>query len=171
MTFAAFEHRMDRLGGLKFKPVSLQTHWEALRDLADAELDAAIARAQREADEFPSPKMLRAFVDEVRMRPTVEPAEDRSVPVEPTTIDVADLGLKIPVTREWRYYCEDCRDTGMRALWCGPDKDPSPFLGRAKSTCERRKEHGSHEFVVECPCASSNPDVQRRKARDQQVKR
>lgn len=56
-----FKRQMHRLGGLKFAPQTLDTHWEALRDLGDDEFVAAVDRAQRECDEFPSPRQLRAL--------------------------------------------------------------------------------------------------------------
>jgi hypothetical protein len=162
---------MDRLGGLKFKPANLQTHWEALSDLGDAELVAAISRAQRECEEFPAPKMLRVFVDEYRGRIEV-PEEDpsRAVPVEPTTFEIPEVGLKIPITREWRYYCDECNDTGMRSYWCGVGQSTRwPWM--KVMHCARRNEHGEHEWVDQCQCAATNPAVLRRLARAQQVSR
>lgn len=57
-----FKAQMKRLLGLKFAPTDLSTHWEALSDLTEAELEDAVACAQRECDEFPSPRKLRSFV-------------------------------------------------------------------------------------------------------------
>lgn len=167
----AFREAMTRLMGLRFAPASLQTHWEGLSDVKHAELEAAITRAQRECDDFPSPRQLRAFIDQARSRPQLEPLEDRTIAVQPTTIEVPQIGVSIPVLREWRYYCQDCRDTGYRALWCGPDRDPALFLGRTVGRCGVAKEHCSHEFVVACTCATSNPDVQRKRARERQTVR
>lgn len=162
---------MKRLVGLKFAPSDLTTHWEALRDLAADELDVAIMRATRECDEFPSPKMLRAFVDEHRAR-VVVPEEDPSRAVDlddARTVALPD-GTTIPVPREWSYYCDVCSDTGMRSFWCGdsPSKrQPWLTVGR----CGRRKAHGEHEWVEACPCAPTNPDVIRKQLRAQQVTR
>ena len=63
---AVFQRQMQRLGGLKFAPATLDTHWEGLSDVTPDELDAAITRAVRDCDEFPSPRQLRAFVNEER---------------------------------------------------------------------------------------------------------
>lgn len=63
-----FRTQMDRLAGLKFAPTTLGTHWEALSDLTEAELTAAVDRAQLECDEFPSPRTLRSFVPRPDMR-------------------------------------------------------------------------------------------------------
>jgi hypothetical protein len=166
-----FRDAMKRLMGLKFAPSELTTHWEALRDLTAVELDAAVARAQKESDEFPSPRMLRAFVDEFRARQLVsEEDQSRAIPVEPTTFEVPHVGLTIPITREWRYYCDECSDTGVRSFCCGAGES-SRWPWMRVERCARRKAHADHEWVEPCPCAETNPDVQRKKARAQQVTR
>jgi hypothetical protein len=176
MTFAAFTRTMDRLDGLKFKPANLQTHWEALSDLDDAELVAAVERAQRECDEFPAPKMLRAFVDEYRRDLPVPPEDlSRETPAEPRTI-VTPYGESHTFSREWKYFCEDCSDTGRRSYWCGDAPSTRmPWLKVARChtvNCEKLRRGGyEHEWVDRCPCADTNPDVLRRKARAQQVTR
>lgn len=170
MTFAAFEQSMDRLAGLKFKPVNLRTHWEALADLTPLELSEAIEQAQRECEEFPSPKMIRMFVDQFRSRISI-PDEDwsRATPIEPKEIRFPD-GRVIRITHEWRYYCEDCNDTGSRVNWCGSSPSTRrPWL--QVFSCERKGDHGEHEWTDACPCAATNPDVQRKKQRAQQVTR
>jgi hypothetical protein len=177
MTQVAFEQSMRRLTGLKFAPASMVTHFEALSDLGDVELDAAISRAARECDEFPSPKMLRAFVDEFRARAPV-PDEDvtRETPSEPRTITTPD-GTAYTFTREWKYFCDTCSDTGRRSYWCGDGpSERMPWLTVARChtiNCDkiRRGMAYGHEWVDTCPCADTNPDVQRKKARAQQVTR
>jgi hypothetical protein len=161
---------MKRLMGLKFAPASLDTHWEALHDLTPLELSEAIEQAQRECDEFPSPKMLRMFVDQFRSRIEI-PEEDwsRATPIEPREIRFPD-GRVIRITHEWKYYCEDCNDTGQRVNWCGVRPSTRrPWLPVMQ--CGRRAEHGEHEWDDRCPCADTNPDVLRKKARAQQVTR
>lgn len=170
MTAQAFKSQMDRLAGLKFAPADLTTHWEALHDLTPLELSEAIETAQRECDEFPSPKMLRMFVDQFRSRISI-PEEDwsRATPIEPKEIRFPD-GRVIRITHEWKYYCEDCSDTGQRVNWCaaGPSVR-RPWLSVYR--CERKGDHGDHEWTEPCPCAATNPDVQRKKLRAQQVTR
>jgi hypothetical protein len=166
-----FTDRLKRLMGLKFAPVDLTTHWEALRDLADEELDAAIVRAQRECEDFPSPKMLRAFVDDYR-RDLPVPEEDwsRAIESDPTTFTLPDGTTKIHIRRTWKYFCDVCSDTGMRSFWCGASPSKRyPWL--PLGPCGRRKEHGEHDFAEACPCAETNPDVMRKKAQAQQVTR
>jgi hypothetical protein len=171
-----FTERLKRLMGLKFAPADLTTHWEGLRDLADEELDAAIARAQRECEDFPSPKMLRAFVDEYR-RDLPVPEEDisREVPAEPRTIATPD-GHAYTFTREWKYFCESCSDTGRRSFWCGDEPStrmPWLMVARCRTVnCEKLRRGGyAHEWVTGCGCADTNPDVIRKRAQAAQVTR
>lgn len=169
MTKLAFKAHMDRLAGLKFAPTSLKTHYEALSDLSDAELGAAVDRAQRECEEFPAPKMLRAFVDDQRSRVAV-PEQDQSrweTLKDARSVRLPD-GTELKFTREWKCYCEDCGDTGLREFWCG--STPSklhPWLPVV--ACERTRPHGEHSWAKACPCAETNPDVQRKKMQAQQV--
>jgi hypothetical protein len=172
----AFQRQMQRLGGLKFAPAGLDTHWEALSDLSDAELDAAVSRAARECEEFPAPKMLRMFVDDYR-RDLPVPDEDlsRETPMAPLTI-VTPYGDTHTFTREWKYYCEDCCDTGRRSSWCGDgpsERYPWMSVARCYTTnCEKLRRGGyAHEWVDHCPCAYTNPAVLRKKAQAAQVTR
>jgi len=173
VTWDQFQGQMARMSGLKFAPKELQTHWEALRDMPEPLLAAAVAHAQKTSDEFPSPKMLRMYADQLRARvvPLEEPP-DRSTP-NPTPVEVVipQTGQVLPFQRYWRYYCEDCSDSGWLTFWCGetPDVERFPWLVRRR--CNRNREHYAHEWVTACPCAPTNPDVQRRLERDRRVKR
>ena len=169
MTRAAFKSQLDRLTGLKFAPSTLDTHYEALSDITAPELDAAIARATKECEEFPSPKMLRIFVDDYRRDRQVPPEDwdTRAEPIEPHEITFPD-GRVIKVTHRWKYYCEVCSDTGTRIWWCSTRPSARrPWLEIWK--CERRGDHGEHEWTDKCPCADTNPDVQRKRALAAQV--
>jgi hypothetical protein len=86
------------------------------------------------------------------------------------------LGLK----RVWKYYCDECSDTGWFTFWChGEARHGEEFPAAVRRPwiemdrpCDRHsKPHGAHEWVAECACASSNPDVQRRRERERHVKR
>jgi hypothetical protein len=160
-----FRHQLKRLKGLKFAPTDLTTHWEALQDVPLEMLTAAIDRAQRECEEFPSPAVLRGYVDQVRARTVaITPEPDRGVDLPaPVELGTLPTGTVLKAKREWRYYCEDCSDSGWRSCWCGDLKHAAPWMERGH--CGRHGEHGAHEFVVPCPCASSNPDILRRKER------
>jgi hypothetical protein len=61
---AWFRDQMKRLMGLKFAPADLTTHWEALSDLSQDDVAAAVTKAQRQCDEFPSPRLLRSLARE-----------------------------------------------------------------------------------------------------------
>ena len=62
-----FREQMTRLMGLKFAPADLTTHWEALSDVPEPVLAAAVSRAQRSRVDFPTPIELRQDADAVRM--------------------------------------------------------------------------------------------------------
>jgi hypothetical protein len=171
VTWDTFSAQMARLDGLKFKPHSLQSHWEQLHDMPEVLLSAAVEKAQAECSDFPSPKMLKIFAEAVRSRVIpVPPEEDRGAdlpePVELGTIPQAGLTLK--AKRTWTYYDEACSDSGWQTIWCG-ETPPKPWLDRGH--CGRNQEHLPHEFVVVCPCSTSNPAVIRRRERERQVGR
>lgn len=162
----AFAAQMKRLLGLKFAPSNLTTHWEALSDIPDDLLAEAVTRAAKDCIDFPAPKELRSFADQVRARASaVAVEEDRGVElIAPVVLGTLPTGTVIKAKREWRYYCEDCSDSGWRSIWCGEQTArTAPWM--ESGHCGRRGEHGSHEFVAACPCASSNPDIVRRKER------
>lgn len=163
MTQTFFERQMERLMGLRFPPASLETHWEALSDLPDAILEAAVARAQRTRSDFPAPLELRQDADAVAHQVrTAEPEAPRGVELEqPVEFQIPHVDHPLRVTREWRYDCDVCSDLGMRTFWCGSGterRQPWLYLER----CERRGEHGQHEWTRRCECYNTNPSVQRR---------
>lgn len=163
-----FIAQMKRLTGLKFAPADLATHWEALSDVPPTVLEAAIGRAQKTRADFPSPVELRQDADQVKAHAQrIEPQEDRGVPLaQPFTITVPEVGTVVSVTREWRYYCEDCSDSGWRPMWCGPETPQKPWL--EPRSCSRRSDHHSHEWVTPCGCWDTNPALKRK--RDAQQK-
>jgi hypothetical protein len=162
-----FKGQMRRLLGLKFAPVDMTTHWEVLKGVPDAVLVSAVARAQAECRDFPSPSELLSFADQVRRAEPLPQEPDRGVDlIAPVVIGALPTGTVIKAKREWRYYCDDCQDSGWLSIWCGDTAQAKPW--QSHGNCGRTREHGSHEFVTPCPCASSNPDVLRRKERDRQ---
>lgn len=165
MTRTLFDAQMGRLSGLRFVPADTETHWEALRQLPDVVLEAAVTRAQRTRVEFPTPVELRQDADQVAHHAQpVEPAEDRSKPLaQPFTITVPEVGTVVSVTREWRYYCDTCSDGGWDTVWCGePGPTTKPWHQRV--TCERRNVHSPHEWARRCVCYDTNPALVRRRA-------
>lgn len=180
MTPEFFEKQMERLMGMKFPPATLATHWEVVRDLEDNVLVAAVSKARDEGTEFPSPRMLKIHAESVRARIVPIPEEPMGeILPEPVELGKLPTGRPLRAYREWKYYCEDCRDTGTRSLWClGHDAEslvngkPRHELSRPKwlasSDCGRHRQHYAHEFVIPCPCASTNPDVLRKAERYRQ---
>lgn len=163
-----FREQMTRMIGLKFAPPDMTTHWEALQDMPEPLLAAAVTRAQQHTTEFPSPKMLRIYADQVRSRVIPVPQEeDRSIE-NPTPVEAKlPTGQVIPLKRYWRYYCDDCSDSGWVSIWCGSPERAKPWQV-VGGDCGRSVEHAPHEFVKPCPCASTNPDIQRRIERSRQ---
>ena len=164
LTIATFNAQMNRLVGLKFMPADLTTHWEALSDLPDAVLEAAVTRAQKTRADFPTPVELRQDADQVKAHAfIVEPAEDRVVALaQPFTITVPEVGTVVSVTREWRYYADRCSDTGWASWWCGTVEDRrAPWM--PISSCGRRGDHDAHEWVGQCACWESNPALVRKR--------
>lgn len=153
MTATAFKLQMHRLSGLKFAPSTYDTHWEALSDLSDEQLHAAVSRATRECDEFPSPKMLRAFVTLEARRVNV-PEEDRGTDLsEPVVIPFPLGGRDLRITREWRYYCDTCQDGGWQSFQCD-----------GHSQCGRDRQCPyPHKYVKRCACWETNPALIRKR--------
>ena len=173
MTRHWFDQQMARLSGLRFAPAETDTHWEALQDVPGSVLEVAVGRAAKTRSEFPTPVELRQDADQVAhfARP-VEPAEDRSTPLEqPFTITVPEVGKVVSITREWSYYCETCSDAGWESMWCGY---PAVTLKngeirtlakpwQAQRICDRRGPHMPHEWVQKCACSDTNPALVRKR--------
>ncbi len=161
MTYDEMATQLDGLSGLKFRPADYQTHWTGLQDLPADVLAGAVRRAARQCQDFPTPAELRALAD---AGGTVGPAvEDRSEPMD-TPVVVASPFLKEPITvsRVWKYYCEDCQDSGVESLWCGDEALRKPWQPR--SDCARPTAHGPHEWVVPCACVHRNPALVNKRA-------
>jgi hypothetical protein len=169
MTWDFFVRQMDRMRGLKFAPPTPQSHWEALREMPDLLFEAAVSKALPDSEEFPSPKMLKVYADQVRARVfPVADEEDRSSENPNPVIATLPTGKEIPLTRFWTYYCQRCNDLGWESFWCGEDA-PGRQSWLETRACGRHREHAPHGWSQPCPCASSNPDVLRRKEREAQT--
>lgn len=169
MTFEFFEQQMARLMGLRFRPAELQTHWEALRDVPDAILAEAVTRAQKTRAEFPTPVELRQDADAVaHLVRTQEPDEDRGADLEqPITIGTLPNGTPITQRRTWKYYCDNCEDSGMRSMWCGAAVEHITKPWQMRMACDRTKEHMPHEFVARCACWDTNTALIRKREAQQ----
>ncbi len=146
-----FQQRMARLVGLRFPPASLQTHWEALRELAVEDLDNAISRAAKECGEYPTPNILRSFASQMATRIGLD--EDRSVPLEvPTVVRFPAGGVEVEITRAWKFYCDKCEDTGWVGQKCA-----------ANGRCGRERCHYAHDYVGRCECWHYNAALVRKR--------
>lgn len=56
------------------------------------------------------------------------------------------LRVTWPFTREWKYLCDRCDDTGLVLYACPGD-----------ATCGRHKVHNAHEYCVPCWCEKGAP--------------
>ncbi len=162
MTRPEFDAQMTRLASLPGLPSQIDTHWDALRDIPGDVFAAAVAHVARTAKWFPVPSALREAADVVRRRMPVEaPAPVLEELAEPLVLDTSQTPLRgvtlPPVTRIWRFYCEDCSDLGVVDLWCGSDTPPKPWYER--SDCHKTRQHDPHHYVRTCLCVDSNPKL------------
>jgi hypothetical protein len=152
LTRALFDGQMARLSVLPGMPSSVDEHWRVVRALDPGVLEAATTRALATRKFFPVPSELREDYDAVVLE-RLRHVDD--------TVHVRD--------KPWVSYCDQCDDTGWIDCWCGP----VPEQGRRKAwaeirTCQHTHDHPAHEYVRECPCAETNPAIQRRKAKQVQ---
>lgn len=169
MTWDFFEAQMARLRGLRWPPGDLQTHWDGLRELPEAVLEAAVARATKTRVDFPTPHEVREDADIVAHLVTREPDEDRGEDLpEPVELGTLPDGTKIPPARRlWRFYCETCADTGLRSWWCGEvasARYPWMPVRRCDMTGCRKTQY-DHEFVERCACYDTNPALVKQRER------
>jgi len=164
MTQEEFKREIQRMVGLRFYPASMVGHWEVVRDrLPLSVLSAAVERALMTRTDFPTPVELLQDADAVKhyARPTTKD-EDRGVELrEPLEFTAPELSRPIRVTREWKYYCEECSDSGWASFWCGRDSTRSPWNKTRR--CERHGEHGEHDYAAKCACWAINPALIRKR--------
>ena len=160
---------MARLIGLRFVPDDMTTHWEALSDVPDDVLQAAVTLAQRTRTEFPTPFELRQDAD--RSGHHHDDGEggraDQTRDLdEPYAIAIPMSGTTVQITREYRYDCEACSDSGWHTWWCGDDAPQKPpFVD--DQACSRYEPHGAHTWAGPCACVSHNPSLLRKRVNQQ----
>lgn len=166
MTREQFDVHLGRLIVLKGWPDDSAEWFTALSDIPEDVLGEAVTHALKTRIWFPAPAEVRADCDAVwRSRPVT------NLP-QPQVEELLEGGrevtfpnpfggspLKLKITREWRYDCDSCRDTGWVTKWCGEGR--SRFPNVASTQCGRRIEHGPHEFVERCQCLEWNPTLRR----------
>lgn len=167
MTRLWFDEQMARLAGLRFVPSDMTTHWEALRDLPQGVLEQAVGRAGRTRVEFPTPIELRQDADQITRRPTSFEDRDQATehPARELVCEALGMTLRLNITRDWRYDCDTCSDSGWEMFWCGPAGVHTKQRLQAR-TCDHRGEHAPHEWTAPCPCRETNPTIRRRRDRD-----
>lgn len=169
MMFDFFEDQMNRLKplGVPSGDDALDGYFDALRDIPPNVFDAAVSHALKTRTWYPKPAELRMDADHVAPMLRPQSASDvQEIPLaEPFTITVPQAGTVVSITREWKYYCDRCSDTGWAAWSCGEVKQ-KPWHELA--ACGRPNEHGSHEWVKHCACWASNPALVRK--RENQLK-
>lgn len=152
-----FDAQMGRLIVLKGWPDSVDEYFAVLTDIPEDVFTAAITQALRTRMWFPTPAEVRADCDAVvRLRPVPTPQAPQfeDIPGGRTVTFPNPFGgpsLTLRITREWKYDCGDCGDTGWASRRCG----------EGHTHCGRRQEHGPHEFVEKCACIHWNPTIRR----------
>ena len=133
---AWFTAQMQRMRDLRFPPSSGRMHWEGLRDMPAAVLEAAVTRAIHTRSAFPTPAELREDADVAAPRPVWREPEPDPLP-DPVVLGTLPTGA--PVVARYRHdpSCADCCDTGWRPT--GP------------------------RDVTRCGCWSTNPVLVRRR--------
>lgn len=165
MTFAELSSELDRLHGLPFPPSDYQTHWEGLRDMPKDALARAVGKAARACERFPAPAELRALADSQRPTLAVVP-RPTTVLAEPVVFADPRLPAPITIDREWRYYCDDCSDTGRESVWCdrheGSSVTKKPWHRVEQCSMEACRYY-PHEWVRRCGCWYTNPALTRKR--------
>jgi hypothetical protein len=176
--------QLKRLSVLRYPPDDIGEWIDALVDLPDDVLAAAVSHALKTRVIFPMPAELRADADAAafHLTPTPAPVSDRdrerALPA-PFVVTVPVEGrepLRLPIAYEWRYDCLTCNDTGWAEFWCAGRgeqaaeliaareaaacEEPKPFLPRR--ACQRVRDHLSHAWAMPCPCRDTNPTLRRR---------
>lgn len=157
MTRDLFDAQMGRLIVLKGWPDSVEEYFPALTDIPDDVFTPAIDHALRTRMWFPTPAEVRADCDAVvRLKPVpaLMAPQFEEIPGGRTVTfpnPFGGTGLTLRISREWRYDCDTCADTGWAERHCG----------NSGTHCGRRGEHGPHAFVEKCGCIDWNPTIRR----------
>ena len=109
---AWFTAQMARMADLRFPPSSLAMHWEGLRDLPDAVLDAAVTRAIQTRASFPAPAELREDADVAAPRPLWRELETEPLPA-PVVLGTLPTGAPVVARSRYVPQCPDCGDSGF----------------------------------------------------------
>ena len=136
-----FQRQMARLADLRFPPSSLQMHWEGLRDVPEAVLEAAVTRAIQTRASFPAPAELREDADVAAPAPAWREIEPEPLPA-PVQIGTLPTGAPVVARSRYTAHCEVCTDSGWKE-----------FVTR----------NGASRAVCKCDCWATNPVLVRRR--------
>lgn len=158
MTDAHCELQVKRLRILKGLPEDVVEYFAALEDVPDEVFTKAVNHALRTRTWFPTPAELRVDCDAVATTVVYEPDPQVEDPVtEGRQVFLknpfGDGGITITLTRDWKFDCATCDDTGWVTHQC-----PERYCGR------KRSEHDPHPYMLACACISTNPTIRRRRA-------
>ena len=109
-----FQQQMARMADLRFPPSSLAMHWEGLRDVPEAVLEAAVTRAIQTRASFPAPAELREDADVATPRPVWREIEPEPL-LEPVLLGTLPTGAPVVARSRYEPHCPDCNDTGWAA--------------------------------------------------------
>jgi hypothetical protein len=150
------EAQLRRLAILRGVPAEVFEYFGALLDLPDERFTRAVDHALKTRTWFPTPSELRLDCDATAAAPSSLP--------EPRAVDLVGGGrevvvqnpfggehLKLHITREWKFDCDDCLDSGWRSRRC------------PEMACGKRYDHSAHEWVEPCQCRAWNPTLRRRR--------
>ena len=170
MTRDDMDRALGRMVSLRNMPGETDGYWTVLQRIPDRLLEMAVDHALRTRTWFPTPAEVLTDCDAVRTRAR-EPEPEQPM------VDLADAEIrtitnpfdgrvvKIRVVRDWKYYCDDCDDTGQKLWWCG-DRATCRWPWVESSNCGKRSGHAPHDFMQRCSCWYSNPALITKRARD-----
>ncbi len=168
MTRDEFNRAMMPLSVLRGKPDDMDPFWEVFQH-ADAEsFRRGCRHALKTRTFFPVPAELFADCEMTAPRLAWEtapaPPSSDAIRTEHLANPFGGKGITITVQRDWKYYCEDCSDSGQRALWCG-ESGPTRKPWHGGAFCGRTHDHAGHEWVNRCACWAGNPSLIRSRER------
>lgn len=154
---AVCEQQLARLSVLRGIPEDVVEYFAALEDVPDDLFTRAVTHAVKTRQWFPTPAELRADCDAVNeasvglLEPKVEELVGGGREVEFKN-PLGGPSLHLRITRDWKFNCDVCRDTGWKPHACPAEP------------CGRRFQHAAHEWVTRCECVPTNPTIQRHRA-------
>ena len=165
MTRELLDAQLGRMVVLRGMPGDSGEYWEVFAAHDETAFSAGVSLALKTRTWFPVPAELRMDCQQASPAEIFQSVRDRepSGVLETHVVKNPFGGKDITVTvdRSWSYYCDVCSDMGRRSRWCGPVPSLTPW--QTIGHCDRRREHGTHEWVERCTCAETNPSLRRKR--------